>query len=128
MEIRNTATTAGNVATASPIADINPVLVGVGAKVIVHSLSKGPREISMREFFLGYRTTALPVDAVITRIVMPLQHRDGREIVKAYKQAKRKDDDIAIVTAGLYVRLGAGNIVEDICLAYGGWVVCWNFS
>jgi xanthine dehydrogenase/oxidase len=122
MQIRNTATIAGNIATASPIADINPALVGVGAKVIVQSLSKGPQEISMREFFLGYRTTALPADAVITRIVMPLQPPDGREIVKAYKQAKRKDDDIAIVTAGLRVRLGEGNRVEDICLAYGGCV------
>jgi len=76
----------------------------------------------MRKFFLAYRTTALPADAVITKIIMPLGHKDEREIIKAYKQAKRKDDDIAIVTAGLRVRLGEDNCVEDVCLAYGGYV------
>ncbi|KAA8909285.1 Molybdopterin-binding domain of aldehyde dehydrogenase-domain-containing protein [Sphaerosporella brunnea] len=119
-QIRNTATMAGNIATASPISDLNPLLLGMGAKVIAHSISRGGEVINTTEFFLGYRTTALPADAVITKIVIPLQQSDGREIVKTYKQAKRKEDDIAIVTAGLRVRLGEGDIVEDVCLAYGG--------
>ncbi|KAI5857796.1 molybdopterin binding aldehyde oxidase/xanthine dehydrogenase [Tricharina praecox] len=119
-QIRNASTTAGNIATASPISDLNPVFVCAGARLIAHSLSKGPQELDMRKFFLAYRTTALPADAVITKIIVPLGHASGREIIKAYKQAKRKDDDIAIVTAGLRVRLGEDGCVEDVCLAYGG--------
>jgi len=86
----------------------------------VQSLARGEEELYLGDFFLSYRTTALPMDAVITRVVMPLQAASGRELVKTYKQAKRKDDDIAIVTAGLMVRLGVGDVVEEVCLAYGG--------
>jgi xanthine dehydrogenase/oxidase len=42
------------------------------------------------------------------------------ELTKSYKQAKRKDDDIAIVNAGFRVRLDNSGIVEDVALAYGG--------
>lgn len=72
----------------------------------------------MTDFFVGYRTTTLPADSVITKILIPLGKE--REVVKAYKQAKRKDDDIAIVTAGFRVRLGNEGCVEDVCLTYGG--------
>lgn len=74
----------------------------------------------MTEFFLGYRSTALPADAVITKLTIPLG--GNNEVIKAYKQAKRKDDDIAIVTAGFRVRLDDEGLVKGICLAYGGYV------
>lgn len=74
----------------------------------------------MTEFFLGYRTTALPADAVITKLTVPLGAKN--EVIKAYKQAKRKDDDIAIVTAGLRVNLDDAGLVKDISLAYGGYI------
>lgn len=41
-------------------------------------------------------------------------------VVKAYKQAKRKDDDIAIVTAGMRASLDKDGLVKDVSLAYGG--------
>lgn len=77
-------------------------------------------EIPLSEFFIAYRTTALPPDAVITHIKMPLSTPGVREITKAYKQAKRKDDDIAIVTASFQVRLDENGIVQTARLAYGG--------
>ncbi|KAF2085591.1 hypothetical protein K490DRAFT_58488 [Saccharata proteae CBS 121410] len=119
-QIRNVASLAGNVATASPISDANPVLLAAGADVIARSEAKGSFVLPMSEFFVAYRTTTLPPDAVITYIRMTLPPSGTREIVKAYKQAKRKDDDIAIVTSGFRVRLDAEGSVEDICLAYGG--------
>ncbi|PBP25478.1 xanthine dehydrogenase [Diplocarpon rosae] len=59
----------------------------------------------MSAFFTGYRATTLPPDAVITRIHIPIPASGTKELTKAYKQAKRKDDDIAIVTAAFRVRL-----------------------
>jgi xanthine dehydrogenase/oxidase len=40
--------------------------------------------------------------------------------VFAYKQAQRRDDDIAIVNGAFYVRFDQSNVVRTIRLAYGG--------
>ncbi|KAK7520257.1 molybdopterin binding aldehyde oxidase/xanthine dehydrogenase [Phyllosticta citriasiana] len=119
-QIRNVASLAGNVATASPISDGNPVLLAAGADIIVQTKEQGSITLPMSKFFVGYRTTTLPPDGVITHIRIPLPPASAKEVTKAYKQAKRKDDDIAIVTAGFRVRLDEGSHVEDVCLAYGG--------
>jgi xanthine dehydrogenase/oxidase len=62
------------------------------------------------------------VSCLSYRIVVPFTKE--HEYVKAYKQAKRKDDDIAIVNAGLRVNLekkkGDEWIVEEACFSYGG--------
>lgn len=50
---------------------------------------------------------------------IPLSRANG-EHLRAYKQAKRKDDDIAIVNAALRVSLNNSNIVESVNLVYGG--------
>ncbi|RPB08102.1 hypothetical protein P167DRAFT_494625 [Morchella conica CCBAS932] len=119
-QIRNTATPAGNIATASPISDLNPVLVASGTILTAQSFSRGSFEIPLTDFFIGYRETALPADAVITQLAIPLSPVNSRVVVKAYKQAKRKDDDIAIVTAGMRASLDKDGLVKDVSLAYGG--------
>jgi xanthine dehydrogenase/oxidase len=119
-QIRNVASFAGNIATASPISDLNPVLIASGATLTAQSLSKGKMSLPMSTFFTGYRTTALPTDAVILNVRVPLGHSGAREIKKAYKQAKRKDDDIAIVTAAFRVKLDEQGLVSDVSLSYGG--------
>jgi xanthine dehydrogenase/oxidase len=119
-QIRNVASLAGNIATASPISDINPVLMACGAKLTAQSLTKGKFVLPMETFFVEYRTTTLPVDAVITHIHIPLAPLEVKEATIAYKQAKRKDDDIAIVTAAFRVRIDTEGLISDIALAYGG--------
>lgn len=86
----------------------------------VRSHKEDPEDIPLSKFFIAYRTTALPPNAIITHIRIPLPPPDVREVTKAYKQAKRKDDDIAIVTAGFSVRLNEDGTIQGIRLAYGG--------
>lgn len=119
-QIRNVASLAGSLATASPISDSAPVLLAARARVIVKSQSKGTLDIPLDSWFTGYRKTALPEDGVITQIVIPLPREGVREVTKTYKQAKRKDDDIAIVTAGFRVRLDQEGFVENCCFSFGG--------
>ncbi|RKK81829.1 Xanthine dehydrogenase [Fusarium oxysporum] len=119
-QIRNVASLAGSLATASPISDSAPVLLAAGAKAKIHSQARGTTEIPLSSWFLSYRTTALPEDGVITEIVIPLPSQENLEITKAYKQAKRKDDDIAIVTSGFRVRLDWDGVVQDAAFAIGG--------
>jgi len=86
--------------------------------LIAKSLEK-TTEIPMSQFFKGYRVTALPNDAVIAAIRVPAAQEKG-EYIKAYKQAKRKDDDIAIVNSALRITLDDDEIVESADLVYGG--------
>ena len=117
-QIRNVGTPAGNLATASPISDLNPVFVATNTTLVVKSLEK-TIEIPMSTFFKGYRTTALPADAVIASLRIPLTLERG-EVLRAYKQSKRKDDDIAIVNAALRVLLDQRHHVKSVNLVFGG--------
>lgn len=119
-QIRNVASLAGNIITASPISDTNPVLMAAGTTLVVQSKSKGQFELPMDNFFVAYRTTALSPDAILTYLKIPLFEQGSRQILKAYKQAKRKGDDIAIVTAAFRVKLNNEDVVEEISLVYGG--------
>lgn len=117
-QIRNVASPAGNIATASPISDLNPVFVATGTILFAKSL-KEELQIPMDQFFKGYRTTALPTNAVVAKLRIPVSQENG-EYLRAYKQAKRKDDDIAIVNAALRVSLSDSNVVMSANLVYGG--------
>ncbi|KAJ1649451.1 hypothetical protein IWQ61_009472 [Dispira simplex] len=120
-QIRNVATLAGNIATASPISDLNPVLMACGAELTLQALGEPPRTLNLRDFFLGYRKIALHPDEVITSVFVPVSR--AHQYIRAYKQAKRKDDDIAIVNAGLSVTVEShqGNWrVVDSCWVFGG--------
>ncbi|OGE52046.1 hypothetical protein PENARI_c011G05045 [Penicillium arizonense] len=117
-QIRNVASPAGNLATASPISDLNPVFVATNTILVAKSL-EGETEIPMTEFFQGYRKTALAPNAIIASLRIPVAQKQG-EHMRAYKQAKRKDDDIAIVNAALRVTLSETNDVVSANLVFGG--------
>jgi xanthine dehydrogenase/oxidase len=117
-QIRNVASPAGNLATASPISDLNPVLVATNTILVAKSL-ECETEIPMTEFFQGYRKTALSPNAIIASLRIPVAQAQG-EHMRAYKQAKRKDDDIAIVNAALRVALSETNDVVSANLVFGG--------
>lgn len=117
-QIRNVGTPAGNLATASPISDLNPVFVATRSFMIAKSL-KQTTEIPVASFFKSYRVTALPEDAVIASIRIPVS-KERHEYVRSYKQSKRKEDDVAIVNACLRVALDDEGRVEGADLVYGG--------
>lgn len=56
-------------------------------------------QINAREFFLGYRKVDMQPHEVLVRVLIPFTK--PFEFVKEFKQAHRRDDDIAIVNAGM---------------------------
>lgn len=117
-QIRNVSSWAGNVATASPISDLNPIWAASGARLTLHSQRDGLQMISVADFFLGYRKTALRPGHIIQSIHVPFLA--PREYFWAQKQSKRRDDDIAIVNAAFRVKLDEHHCITDASLAYGG--------
>ncbi|VEU22582.1 DEKNAAC103329 [Brettanomyces naardenensis] len=121
--VRNVATPAGNIVTASPIADLNPIFVACGAVVTAERLGNDSQiestQINMRdEFFTGYRKHKLPPRSIVSSIFIPETQKG--EFIHCYKQCKRKDDDISIVTACLRAQLDAEGKIVDSSLVYGG--------
>ncbi|ETW03581.1 xanthine dehydrogenase, molybdopterin binding subunit, variant [Aphanomyces invadans] len=124
VQIRNVASLGGNLATASPIGDMNPLLTAMGAKVelaLENENSVSRRIVPLKEFFVSYRRVALAPTEVIVRVLIPLAKE--HEFIFPFKQARRREDDISIVTAGMRVNLVPGDKdwhVDDISLVYGG--------
>uniref|UniRef100_A0A8C5SZC2 xanthine dehydrogenase n=1 Tax=Laticauda laticaudata TaxID=8630 RepID=A0A8C5SZC2_LATLA len=83
-------------------------------------LAEGSRTIRMDEkFFTGYRKTILKPQEILISVEIPFS-REG-EYFSAFKQASRREDDIAIVTCGMRVQFQEGtNRLEEIKLSYGG--------
>ncbi|OFY24103.1 MAG: xanthine dehydrogenase small subunit [Bacteroidetes bacterium GWF2_33_38] len=116
-QVRNRATFGGSLGSASPIGDTAPVLMAYDAILVLESL-QGTREIQSREFVTGYRQTQMKENELIVAVKIP--KIDKSEIVKSYKISKRKDLDISTVSSGFRLKKSAKNIVEEICLVYGG--------
>ncbi|XP_049867765.1 xanthine dehydrogenase-like [Pectinophora gossypiella] len=119
-QVRNVATLVGNIVTASPISDLNPILMSCSAVVNVCSADRGKRQIVINEYFFhGYRKTTIKDDELVISIEIPFTEKT--QIVKAYKQARRRDDDISIVTAAFNVVFEEDkNIVQEAKLCFGG--------
>jgi CO/xanthine dehydrogenase FAD-binding subunit len=69
-QIRNRATVAGNLGTASPAGDAHPPLLATGAVVEADSV-RGTRLIDIDDFFLGVKRHALAPDELIRAIRVP---------------------------------------------------------
>ncbi|XP_028826748.1 xanthine dehydrogenase/oxidase isoform X2 [Denticeps clupeoides] len=118
-QIRNVAAIGGNIMTASPISDLNPVFMAAACKLT--TMSKDERRVLKMDdnFFPGYRKTALKPEEILLSIEIPYTKKG--QYFSAFKQSPRQEDDIAIVTCGMNVVFKEGsNIVEKILLSFGG--------
>ena len=120
-QIRNRATLGGNLATASPIGDLPPVLMALDAELRLESAA-GTRWVEVSSFFKDYRKTELKPGEVIRSVRIPkgLPAGAARRLSQAYKVGKRGTDDISIVAAAFVVDLDSNERVVSARLAYGG--------
>ena len=114
-QIRNVATVAGNIATASPIGDCLPLLLSLNAQVVLQGIKK-TKILFLDNFFISYRKTKLKKGQFIHSIRIPVSEENT---FKAYKVSKRFDDDISSVCAAFNLEI-VNNKIKDIRIAYGG--------
>ena len=121
--IRNVAAIGGNIANASPISDLNPVLMACKAIFTLVKVDGTTREIAAKEFFKErmYRQTHLAPDEFMLSIFVPETH--PMEFANGFKASRRRDDDTAIVTCGMRIALEKGPscyVITDSGFAFGG--------
>ena len=115
IQIRNIATIAGNIVTASPIGDSLPLLLSLDASISIESFNT-KTILSLKDFFISYRKTKLKKGQFISSIRIPIYKKN---IFKAYKISKRIDDDISSVCASFNVAI-VNKKIKNIKIAYGG--------
>ncbi len=117
LPIRNQATLGGNVANASPIGDLPPVLLALDAQIVLDNGTEyqtHPASV----FFVDYRKTLMAQDQWIDSIHLPLPRE--QQILRAYKVSKRIEDDISAVCAVFSLQLDDEGAVTEIRSGFGG--------
>jgi xanthine dehydrogenase small subunit len=113
-QIRNRGTIGGNIANGSPIGDMPPALIAMGAKVVLFS-ANGKREIQLEDFFIEYSKQNLQPSEFVSRILVPRQVYTFR----CYKVSKRFDQDISAVLGAFNIRIEE-ELVISASIAFGG--------
>jgi len=97
--IRNMGTIGGNLVTASPAGDGSVALLAAGADVQLSSAARGSRWLTVRDFFLDYRKTALADDELVTSVRLP-----DNPVTRWYKIGKRGAVNISLVCCAVALR------------------------
>jgi xanthine dehydrogenase small subunit len=118
--VRQSGTLGGNIANGSPIGDSMPLLIALGAQVVLMAWRKGhavSRHVPLEDFYSGYRRTLLHSDEVLAWIVVP-RPQEG-EWLGVYKVSKRQEDDISAVCLALRLQR-TGDMIQNVRIGAGG--------
>ncbi|MWV17849.1 xanthine dehydrogenase small subunit [Pseudomonas sp. L-22-4S-12] len=116
LQIRNQGTLGGNIGNASPIGDAPPLLLALGAQLLLRQGAQ-QRSLPLEDFFLDYKVTARQPGEFIEQVIVP-RPVAGQQF-RAYKVSKRLDDDISAVCAAFSLQLDNG-VLGEVRIAFGG--------
>ncbi len=116
LQIRNQGTLGGNIGNASPIGDSPPLLIALGAQIVLRK-GDSTRTLALEDYFIDYRITARQESEFIEKIIVP--RAQAQWTFRAYKVSKRLDDDISAVCAAFNLRVENG-LVAEARFAFGG--------
>ncbi|MDE2238317.1 MAG: xanthine dehydrogenase small subunit [Rhodospirillales bacterium] len=115
-QIRNAGTIGGNIANGSPIGDMPPALIALGAEL---TLRRGDtrRIMALEDFFIAYgKQDRVPGEFVESVFIPRIGEKD---LVCISKLSKRFDSDISAVCGAIALRVEAGRIAQAR-IAFGG--------
>ena len=116
VQVRNSGTIGGNIANGSPIGDMPPMLIALGA-VLVLRKGETERKMPLEDFFIDYGRQDRSAGELVWCIEVP-KLKEGQHF-KAYKITKRFDQDISAVLGAFLFTLD-GDRISDIRIAFGG--------
>lgn len=113
--IRNCATIAGNIGSASPAGDMLPPLLALDAQIELVS-ENGARTMPLHEFFLGPRKTARDANELIAGLQLPIPSTPSASTF--YKLGLRQADAISLVSVAVWLERD-GEKIRDVRIALG---------
>ena len=120
LPVRNSGTLGGNVANGSPIGDSMPLLIALGAHVVLMRQSgkeQAYRSLPLEDLYTGYRKNVMAPDEVLAWIKVP--KATPGEFSRVYKISKRFEDDISAICLAINVHISNG-VVRSASIGAGG--------
>jgi xanthine dehydrogenase small subunit len=116
LQVRNAGTIGGNIANGSPIGDMPPALIALGATL---TLRRGDtrRTIPLDAFFKSYGVQDRAPDEFVESVHIP--RPSASTIIRIVKLSKRFDSDISAVCGAFAISVVEG-LVTDARIAFGG--------
>jgi xanthine dehydrogenase small subunit len=116
LQVRNAGTIGGNIANGSPIGDMPPALIALGAELV---LRKGAerRTMPLERFFLSYGKQDRQEGEFVESVRIPRPAADAR--IRIVKLSKRFDSDISALCGAFFIRVEEGHVTEAR-IAFGG--------
>ena len=128
-QIRNMGTIGGNVANASPIGDLPPILLALDAHIHIRHCAAVDDDsnqascideiIPISEFFLDYKKTKLRAGSYVVSLHVPLTQ--DHQHLYIHKISKRYEDDISACLLAARIDLSAdGTTIQNAKFGLGG--------
>jgi len=116
-QIRNMGTLAGNMVNASPIGDINILLLALDTTLLMEHTSGQQREVALKDFFRDYKKVNLEKGELIKYIqIKPLEKGT---LFNFEKVSKRTYLDIASVNSAISIK-AEDKTIRQVSLSLGG--------
>ena len=113
-QVRAAATIGGNLANGSPIGDLPPPLIALGATLHLRR-GEARRALPLEAFFLAYGKQDRHPGEFVEAVSVP----QGGARLRCFKLSKRFDQDISAVCGAFAIGVGEG-VVRDARVAFGG--------
>ena len=115
-QVRASGTVGGNIANGSPIGDMPPMLIALGATLHLRH-SDAVRAVPLGDFFIAYGKQDRKPGELVWRIDIPKLAANQK--FRAYKISKRFDQDISAVMAAFRFTCD-GSSITSARIAFGG--------
>jgi xanthine dehydrogenase small subunit len=116
IQVRACGTVGGNIANGSPIGDLAPMLIALGATLELRQ-GDSVRRLALEDFFLDYGKQDRKPGEFVRRLLVPKLAQAAH--FRAYKITKRFDEDISAVLAAFCLKLDGARIA-GARVAFGG--------
>jgi xanthine dehydrogenase small subunit len=116
LQVRNAGTIGGNIANGSPIGDMPPALIALGAELTLR-LGDARRTMPLADFFLDYGKQDRAPGEFVERVRIPRPRPDT--LIRIVKLSKRFDSDISALCGAFALRIEDG-MVASARVAFGG--------
>jgi xanthine dehydrogenase small subunit len=115
-QVRNSGTIGGNIANGSPIGDMPPALIALGARLVLRR-GEVQRTLPLEDFFVAYGQQDRQPGEFVEAVLVPLEQ--GGAMFKLFKLSKRFDQDISAVCGAFNIRV-EDEVVTSARIAFGG--------
>jgi aerobic carbon-monoxide dehydrogenase medium subunit len=115
VQVRNRGTLGGSLAHADPAGDMPAAILALDAEMKASGPS-GERWIKAEDFFVGFLTSALEPDEILTEIKVP-QLRGGKSV---YLKAAQRASGFAVVGVAVRLTLAGNGNCDDIAIGLTG--------